>query len=55
MNSPAKVTFRRMILLTIAADNLFYRLGAEQTADAKAWFSDPNEAQGVPRRIREQY
>ncbi len=55
MNSPAKVTFRPIILLTIAADNLFCRLGAEQTADAKVWFSDPNEAQGVPRRIREQY
>ena len=55
MNSPVKVTLRPIILLTIAADNLFCRVGAEQTADAKVWFSDPNEAQGVPRRIREQY
>jgi len=45
MNSCVKVTLRPIILLTIAADNLFCRLGAEQTADAKVWFSDPNEAQ----------
>ena len=55
MNSPVKVTLRPILLLTIAADNLFCRLDAERTADAKVWCSEPNEAQGVPRRIREQY